>query len=229
VSKSIKRKNPAKNPEKGMITRNDTLMDISETLRDLSVWDKYRDEARARYVKGKKDSPARIVSKFSEVHQRTLLERICEERENCEFDPIDLDYQGLFQFKRTMWGAIEVKKEGEEHSEMDGLIVVDNLPVLVEVKLSKSPSQVDSWVNPSKLEKRLEPLMEYFGVEETGCLVVAPENIIIEESYAQQEFIERGGIIVPFCKSAEKYYNLAKYCLKLVSKNFNPYQSKPQD
>src|SRR3989338_2140603 len=130
-----------------------------------------------------------------------------------------------FNFKD---GKLVVHHKGNGHrvTEVDELILADNLPVLCEVKTGsykngagkKKDESSKGTINALRLERInyvTEPLREYFR-RECGYIVILPKDQVNPMSIIQKEFIERNGFMATlnFSRREYKYVilsNLSRY------------------
>jgi len=151
---------------------------------------------------------------------RDSLEQICKGLgDRVVFDPIHGgESAGRYIFESSLNNKLLVmKKDGATYSEIDELLLIDNLPVLFEIKLSIykgrrgnvtqiNPGKrgVKHAMNVSRINFMLNPIKSYFQSRCGYVLVVYPEQIT-SRSPLQAEFINQGGILRPFYTDRETY------------------------
>ncbi len=177
---------------------------------------------------------AQLASRLAYTHLRVTLERICEGFDSeVVFDPISetsTKNQYTFEIRHPL-GELDVKKpfsrlvvvkrrSGEAVYEIGELVVVDELPVLFEIKLgnyrgSRGKSQKSKMTHRTgdgvvyamrsdRLKAILRPLEEFFG-RHLGFVLVIAKDQITPQSSVQQDFTERGGLLVPFYTGKQAY------------------------
>jgi len=97
---------------------------------------------------------------------------------------------------------------------MDQLIVVDGMPTVFEVKVSRMWGLTQD-LKHSMSEERIDhvfvPLKEYFGFERYGYSVVTNSNKIKPElSKVQADFEEKGRILVPLYLGSHEHKSETK-------------------
>ena len=156
----------------------------------------------------------------------SALEEICRQLgDRVEFNPIKAgESAGPFVFQESPRGNILVSyaDNGNHYSEFDDLLVVDDLPVLFEVKLGGKrykgkkryiPSKDGQLINQSNLgvghsigmeriDHLLAPLKEYFTCSDCGYVLVTDPEVVEQNSQsARTLFEENNGMYVPFYTS----------------------------
>lgn len=164
-----------------------------------------------------------------ELNFRICLETIARKHQNrIVLDPIsDGSSSENYSFNFNE-GKLVVHHKGNGHrvTELDELILADNLPVLCEVKTGsykngagkKKDESSRGSINALRLERInyvVRPLIEYFG-RECGYIVVLPNDQVNPMSMIQKEFIEKNGFMATlnFSRREYKYVilsNLSRY------------------
>lgn len=150
-----------------------------------------------------------------------------------------------FQFSHGDFGRLVCykKETGNIHGDYDCLLVADELPVLVEVKLIHSDRSKGSMSRKSGfgtnglrvvlgdgyIEHILKPLQEYFSTEKIGYVIVALPTRINDSSERQNHFREQGGFLVPFYASREHYHKKTLPLLQPWVKEFPHHSPLPPD
>lgn len=151
-----------------------------------------------------------LASRLSEISLRVLLEDLSSDIPGrIVFDPIkNGEHAGRFKFMHVD-GTLHVREDDDRdwYSEIDELALIDKLPVLFEVKLSRyhykgpKPSAGGRGVAYAMKKERvaylMRPLRRYFK-SNCGYVLVMPHNQINLRSSVQRQFEDDGGIMVPF-------------------------------
>jgi hypothetical protein len=173
-----------------------------------------------------------LASRLSEIHLRLSLEKVSENLDWIVFDPVDtIKSTKSYRFKYLDSGLTVISKEnGKMHSQMDEVLLIDNLPVLFEIKLTRHYTSkgrscgtgkkrmflkdrithpgsigVTHAMRKGRIKHITDPLKEYFKTCDCGyVLMIYPEQIR-DDSNIQMYFRKMGGILVPFYTDRETY------------------------
>jgi|GEM_PF-4211197 len=106
-----------------------------------------------------------------------------------------------FRFVKTVTGGYRFQKimlsgKPHSHAEVDGLIEVNGVPVVVEVKAGISSREIKKSISEKRVQKIREALDEVYPGAGFGYILVAPSDIVAADSPVQQGFKDRGGVII---------------------------------
>lgn len=218
------RRRPALDAEP-VLTTNDAISFIAANIRLVAPeWKPILNRflltpafARRKYDEGA------LASRLSELWAAWAIEELCDGT-GITFvtDPIR---QGLqtpnFWFFRDPEGHLVVsdRTTGDTLMDIDALFVIDDVPLLVEVKLDSSRSRagvsgsphrrgIDRFLRVDHIAQTTAPIREYFDAPCAYLVILAPEQIR-PDSLVQQRFLAAGGLIAPF------YTNKPQYLLDL--------------
>jgi len=145
-----------------------------------------------------------IVGQLAEAHIRISLEAISGDYEGrINLNPFPEDSRSRkYSFDKRGHNII-ARKDGLDFCEYDHLILVDNLPVVFEVKVSRKRSHGKGSGNLGykdvlrldRIKKTLTPINEFFGVEDCGYVVFV-SNLYGGPNV--KAFTDRGGILARF-------------------------------
>lgn len=170
---------------------------------------------------------------FLETHVHNVLRSLSMDDLNT--DPIpDGAKAGEYTFYRDIKGQIYVKKATEmpdgrvfwhDKAEYDDLIVAGGLPTVIEAKVarrgSRASNQIIRNVQAERIEKKLEPLKDYFQTDQFGYIIfTTPEAALSGERVT--DFTENGGIIAPFNFSYNDFHKGALDITKRVTPHIIP-------
>ncbi len=126
-------------------------------------------------------------------------------------DPVvDGDETANYLFKQNQQGMLVCwKKRGpygkpEQVAEYDHLLMINFLPVVIEVKTSNAPHSTASKkgslaqaLTQESIIKKLRPLQERLSTDRFAYVMVVNQELINPNSHFQQQFTRSGGLIVP--------------------------------
>lgn len=156
---------------------------------------------------------------LGEIHMRQALREICRDyQDRVQFHPIPYGTETTtYRFRRSFSGTLAIfrRNNKRQHGELDELIVVDELPVVFESKLHRSPERTMPRISardqrsmvsrsryeamyPQKIDRLLAPLREYFHRQQFGYAVIVYPSQMQSPHPIQREFQRQGGIVVPF-------------------------------
>ncbi len=165
---------------------------------------------------------------LAEMHIRLSLEEICKELELGNGAVFDAIRPGLrsrkFKFCTNKTGLLyadEINSSYQHYSEMDEVMLIDNVPTLFEVRIKEGKNKGRQGHNrgnahtmrEKRVEHLLEPLKDYFRTEKASFVFIIPPDQIYDKSPVQRKFKERGGILLPFYKDRHAYQEEVKSVL----------------
>lgn len=167
---------------------------------------------------------------LAEMHIRLSLEEICKELELGDRAVFDALRPGLrsrkFKFCTNKTGLLyadDINSTDKRYSEMDEVMLIDNVPTLFEVRIKegKNKGRKHGGANrgnahtmrEQRVEHLLEPLKDYFRTEKASFVFIIPPSQIYDKSPVQLKFKERGGILLPFYKDRHAYQEEVKCVL----------------
>lgn len=182
---------------------NSTLLDITERIsKDFPDSDillatltpKQLEKMNGGKTNGSKNGDT--LGHLAEAHLVQNLKSLSSEFSDLTVNPIPNGTE-TDDFVFRIYGehnyVVHNKNTGAAYIEYDAFTLVDNLPVIWEVKLGYSYTEA---IKHKRVKKIFEPLTQYYGESAVGYVVVTPKTSIDETNDAQKKFIERGGIIV---------------------------------
>lgn len=215
-----------------VLHRNRLLDSLSEKIAHAQPrWQRILSRFIDQSYKTARDE-ANTVSQLSEIHVRLTLEEASRSLEgSVQFDPITPNtVTAKFHFRQGYGRrgvVVRNRHTGEDHSDLDEVLVVDGLPVLWEIKLSawrrggknKNPSTHGiSWaMREERLPTITAPLREYFRTQKVGYVVVLPSGEEQRDSIILQRFADLGGIITPLYTTRENFKREAMKMLNAYS------------
>lgn len=160
-----------------------------------------------------KDNSNVFVGRFAEMYMRAALKKACEDlTEKVRFYPIVRSRQTANYFFWLKQSGIQVytSSNRQQCCELDDLLLIDNLPVIFEATAAKWNGEHGGGCNASKrhcraihkfapklLDARIKPVQEYFNSSCGYVIIALPDQIHLNSPYFQN-FIDRGGLFVPF-------------------------------
>ena len=208
-----------------MLGQNPLLLEIVDKLT-------YKEPARDEVIKRFKDQLPYITNKsengllgrLSEICLRVSLEDICNDYNGrVVFDPIankaEVDH---YLFKKNGLGMIIFDKNSETYlTDIDELILVDQIPALFEIKLARYKSRgrgkrskgspgclgiTHVIRNKDKILQIIEPIKRLFNSDSCGYVLVISADQIKPDSPLQKDFRDSGGLLVPFYTNKDNFY-----------------------
>lgn len=198
------------------------------------LWGKFTNSPR---YTPRKHSEVYLVHRLSELHVRNALEQLCKEFPGrITLDPINVDVcdstqNFSFQYRH---GALIVHRQGSpnDYSEIDELALVDGLPVLFEVKFTRTnghwmrrgnkgrlrhefapglftkPTELGSFyaMEEQRVRYLLEPIKEYFGMPDCGYVLIVPKEDT-DHTPQIKDFVKRKNLLVPFPATRDKFHD----------------------
>ena len=152
-------------------------------------------------------------SHISEIYLQTSLNKICKRMKRVDLHPIpDGASTANYDFQYRNGRLVVDNKDGKSHTDYDALIRVDDLPVIFEVKLSRrfcSRRGTNRVLRLDRINHIAVPVQEFFGTEDFGYVaIITKENV--KKNPLQNEFREKGGILIPFFWSYESFREKVK-------------------
>lgn len=159
-----------------------------------------------------------VASMLSEMWLRERLSDICGVNPRIDLDPIRNKVITSNYVFMKIYDNIVVfrRKKGKPYSDFDCVILIDNIPVLFEIKLArykgtgyKKPHyNVAPNMEMDRINHVLDPLKEYFRTDQCAYVLVISKDQIKPTSPIQQEFLRRGGFLVPFYTTRSEFKHL---------------------
>lgn len=182
------------------IPQNDTLRYLTARLTEAPpTWDAAvaRFKERPQYRCGGMDTGA-IAGFLAEDWVHASLERICQEMGN-SVQPCRIEDGlriGRYEFRyRSNGYHLTIREAGQDAAELDAVLVVDNLPVVFEVRSGAVPPAT----GPAHVMRKLAPIKELFR-RSCGYVLVAPRGYV-----APSAFQQNGGMLVSLPWSRAEY------------------------
>ncbi|MEK6835408.1 MAG: hypothetical protein AABX55_00080 [Nanoarchaeota archaeon] len=200
-----------------MLTKNQLLCEICEIFPNFKPnWDEIVERFKNIRMNRKGDfSFNTLASYLAESYVRLTLEEICTQYEGRIF--IDQIPNGAsksgytYHYSDVGHTGLIVSKNNIYHCEIDELLLVDGLPVLVEVKVGRYrfPDVINTMIE-YRINQISNPIKQYFETDRCGYMLVIPSDQIISDEnilkdkkvtfrrFIQKEFREKNGVLVPF-------------------------------
>ncbi len=156
-----------------------------------------------------------VSSMLSEMWLRKRLQEICID--NCRVDLNPIEEKAItrrYLFIKVYDNiVVYLRRQKRTYSDFDHVIVVENVPVLFEIKLAQYQtggrkffhSHVVPCMHPSRVNQVLAPVKEYFRTKECAYVLVISPDQINEASPIQNDFKARGGLLVPFYTTKDDF------------------------
>ena len=168
-----------------MLTTSKKLNEVAKQLAEYTPDWKKREKERSRQSK-KRSGFEHMANGISELHINLAIEEIVTSMGiEHDLNPIKHgDYTANYYFRKNR-NIEAVRTTGNVNSEIDGLFVIESLPVLVEVKLSNKFSKgssascgksVAETMTQTYMERVFAPIREFFETEDYGYIVVVYPN-----------------------------------------------------
>lgn len=214
-----------------MLAKNELLEHIvSKLAHRTPSWDEVLN--RFRETKFFLNNTYRIdtLSGFlAKIYLRVALEEICEKVPNVNLDIfrqeiITPDYTFIPEITRV---TILDNKQNRSHANIDQVIMVDNLPVMLNIRLlkyykqgyrgkEKKPLPYHRRGASALLEKKVityllkpfDQVSEIPNINQFGYVVIMYPEQINHEEPLQQSFERQGGIMVPFYETKLKFRSM---------------------
>ena len=156
-------------------------------------------------------------SHISEVYLQVSLAKICKRMKRVDLHPIPDGASTVnYNFQYRNGRLVVDNKDGKSHTDYDGLIKVDDLPVIFEVKIShlfSSRRGTNRVLRLDRINHVALPVQEFFKTEDFGYVaVISKENV--RDSLLEREFKENGGILIPFFWSSDAFRDKIKQYAK---------------
>lgn len=167
---------------------------------------------------------------YAEFRLRAQLEEICAPfGARIVFDPIEPHtHTGRYLFRPSNHNiAVYKLKTGETLCEYDQVLLVDDVPVVFELKLARDKNgsgkrgrngrahRLAHHLSPSGVRRLIAPVQEYFGQEACGLVYITYDENIKPDSAPQQRFLGRNGLLVPYPRHRDEHFqDMAHVILK---------------
>lgn len=164
---------------------------------------------------------------LAEFHLRVSLEDICTElgaQSRVVFDALRPGLRSKnFKFCTDKTGLLYATRiaTGRNYSEMDEVMLIDNVPTLFEIRIKNGKNKGRKNGNghrghaynmrEQRVNYLLAPLKDYFKTEKASFVFIIPPDQITDESTVQMKFKERGGILIPFYTERHAYKEDVKH------------------
>ena len=126
---------------------------------------------------------AQVPGALAEAHVDRVVTKFALENPGAKLDVIPKNSTTEnYRFVRGSNGnlkAIEKNSRGEiprDIAEYDKIVVINGLPVVIEVKASNSNVHTGTPQDTNRLNKRMAPLKEFFGTDTFGYVIVSPQQ-----------------------------------------------------
>ncbi len=163
---------------------------------------------RITNAQGRLANPESIVGTIAEVHlQETLTELAKRYQGRVITNPIkDGTESEKFTFRRDTRNRFYAcdKETGNSTAEYDMITEIDGLPTVWEIKLNPQRSggekqnRLRGLLRSNNINQRFHPLRDYYGNNEFAYIIIAAQEAINPSSGLYQDFIKKGGIVIPF-------------------------------
>lgn len=213
-----------------MLAKNEVLENMTIKLSRVKPdWLKIIQRFKQRPHKITNYDEGQFRAMLSEVHLRLSLEDICKNYPDITIlDPIkykkDNSHETYrtesYKFIKSNFGKVEIKvNENFNYCEYDQLMLVDELPIIFEVRLSmnkfkehkkqKHKGFSNKGLNFAMCLERIkhltEPLRELYRNNNFGYVLIVYPSIIKRDSISQQHFRDNNGILIPFYADRESF------------------------
>jgi hypothetical protein len=174
------------------LTSNPTLLHLIDTLKNTTEvqWDKLAQQAE----RGNNYESYHLLGIFMELHVQDILERTIP---GILTSPLTGN-KGRFTVERIVRGGFTASdSSGTNAAEYDALTVVEDLPVVWEVKsgLSDRNSRgLKSAFKNETINRKLNPLRDYYQTDRFGFVVVTFPSFIESTPGQRKGFLRNGGI-----------------------------------
>ena len=202
-----------------LLEKNQLEEEIAGTINfDTSLWLPAIERLR-RYYGDVSFGWGHLSGLLAEALVRESVERICGSMDGrVKFDPIPNRAKSLnYEFKCDK-GILEIirRTDGQLTSDVDLLMLIDELPVLFEVKSgvykgggsrkNKTKSSLGTFfaLKRERVMEVIEPIKEYFRTD-CGFVLVVPSDHVIPYSPTQIRFLSENGVMTDFGLSRDKY------------------------
>lgn len=135
------------------------------------------------YLGDKHKKAAQVPGALAEAHVDRVLAKFAIENPEAKIDVIpDDSATENYKFVRGSTGnlkAIEKNSLGQipkDIAEYDQVVVIDGLPVIIEVKSSSRNVHSGEHQDTKRLNNKLAPLKEFFGTDTFGYVIVSPQD-----------------------------------------------------
>ena len=216
-----------------MFEKNGLLEEITEELScHKPNWPLILQEYNPiRCIKHKNEQFSNLVGELSEIYLRVSLREICR-----KYDGRILQNPILHGENTISYNFYNDKRKhliaknlfsNRDVCEIDDLMIIDDLPVMFEIKLTQALNHVDMnfrhrpngcSMNQERSAHLFDPLKEYFHTDKLGYVVVLYKEVIGKYSLRQNQFESNNGIISPFYTDRNSFRNDVFFifpCLKM--------------
>lgn len=176
-------------------------------------WEQIEKAAQKHHQTLKDDNNA--ISAFSELYLDNVFEKIVTESDGrIVLNPIphgaETEHFTFYtnKYEHTTVSQKIITPEGtrgrQPITEYDTLAEIDGIPTIGELKLTQGQNSMQRRVirrslNNHNINRKFEPLREYYGDRSFGYIFVgAQETTEVSDERAEQKFINKGGIVIPF-------------------------------
>ena len=213
-----------------MLTKNSLLEEIVKQLAEVKISDEVLAE-KFYHSKRKTIHLESLHGVLGELHMQLALREICQAYgKPIIFDPIPSGAQTKhYRFRRNTFENLAVyrkrnerKQNGKQHGEFDELLCIDDLPVVFESKLHGIYSLQNKTIGGhlgrsahlggryeamhlQRIDRKLDPLREYFHKQQFGYVLVVYPSQVKMRHHLQEQFLQSGGILVPFPRDWEEH------------------------
>lgn len=203
-----------------MLTKNAVLEEVAGRLTSEPDFQRALQIFRTNPIFAGKNGNA--LGHFGEACLEAYLEKIAlDNTGKIVFKPIPTKAEaGQYSFYRQNVGYnVSLFENGRTRSycNFDEILLIDGLPVVFEVKLSRrnrhNPGEkrklTGGCLNYCMRQERIDviqgPISAYFQTNDFGYVLVTYPKRIQNDSIRQQDFIEHGGLLVPFYADASRF------------------------
>jgi len=149
-----------------------------------------------------------IFDVLARMHIVNIVTKFAEDHDSVTLNPIRYTFalkKYGFRIHTNNYNTISsyTKSDHIQITDYDELMIVDELPVAIDIKKTPKPNILDTTFNPDRITRKLAPLQEYFAFDRFGYIVVTSPEAIRENSARQKMFKQRGGILLSFPTSLE--------------------------
>ena len=194
-----------------VLVSNPELRRLVQALQYAKIdWEKIFDNYFNEQFEAQRGLHSMQRGSIAEIALRYLLKKHCLASQKLQADPIPDESKTVnYRFKYDKKGGLGVfsRERGIQVTEYDATVLVDDLPVVFEVKMSGKTTNgcLYDALKPNKVLGKVGPLAEYFGKNEFGYVVATPSDLMREVDPYQVRFKAYGGILLPFFGSRQEY------------------------
>jgi len=203
--------------------RNYLLEEILSELNSRKPdWDevieRYRSSRRYKVMRRiNKDSLNHLMNQLSELTVHVALDHIVRDfgvEDRVDLDPIwaPSSTESYTFLKRKGKLIVENANTKNDHTDIDCIALVDDLPVIFEVKLARYSAAgikrggLRGALKRSNITRMQDPVLEYFDCKKTGFVFLAPpEEIRVRSRALQREFVKANGFLLKWYTRKDSY------------------------